>query len=101
MRESAQRGVEACLSAVGNGVGKVEPILTAQLAPVGLLLARQHYDDLQVGREVVERLESVHQHGLSANGQKLLGHVAAHAQPLTAGHYDGIVLLHRAKPLDD
>lgn len=40
---------------------------------------------------MVEALDSAHQHGFSADGEKLFGNVAAHAQSFATGYDDDIV----------
>ena len=48
-------------------------------------------DDLQIGRILAEPFYRPHQHGLPANGQKLLGDVASHPQSLSPCHNDDII----------
>ena len=58
------------------------------LAPIDIL-RRGGQDVTTVSINATEKVESAH-------GVTILADT-----PLAAGHYDGIVLLHRAKPLDD
>ena len=89
--QAVLHGVEAGAAAVGQLVADVELVLAAQLMPVALLFARQHQDDVQLFRVLAEAHQRAHQHRNAAHGQKLFGHIAAHAQALAARHNDDVV----------
>ena len=92
--ESVLYGVETCLSAIRQQILHLKMILFAEFLPIVLLRLRQHEDDLQVLRIRVEALYRPHQHGLPANGQKLLGNVRSHPQSLPPSHDDYKITIH-------
>ena len=55
------------------------------------LLSGQNEDDLQVFAIFGKAFHCVHQHGSSANRQKLLRHVATHPQALSAGYNHRVI----------
>ena len=84
--KSILHGVEACLSAVGQGICHIEMIFLAELVPIVLLGLGQYQDDLQIGIVLPESLQRPHQHRLPADGQELFGNVAPHPQALSPCH---------------
>ena len=86
--QSMLNGMEACVATIRQKVLYFEVILLTQSLPIVLLGYGQDEDDLQVCRVFAEPFDGAHQYRLAANGQELLGYVAAHAQALAASYDD-------------
>ena len=84
--------MEAGDTTIGNEVRHVKLILSAQLLPVGLMVARKHEDNLYGGVVGVKSVERAHQHGTTFHWDKLLGQLTAHTQSLTSCYNNGIFL---------
>lgn len=71
---------------------KGKRILPAQLLPKREMGLGQDQHETYRRIAAMKRFERTHQHRTPADGQKLLGKLLSHAQPLTAGHYHDTLL---------
>ena len=86
-------GMETGGTTIGNAVGHCKLILLAELLPIGLMVAREHKDNLYGMVTRVEGVERVHQHRTPSHWDKLLGQLSTHAEAFTSS-YDNGVLFH-------
>jgi hypothetical protein len=90
--------VKASGTPIGYAVRHTEVILPAQLLPIGLMVAGKHENNLYGRVAGMERVERVHQHGTSFDGDKLLGQLTAHAEALASSDDNGVVVHDKPPP---
>ena len=93
-RQAILHGVEAGSTAIGNMVRHTEVVLTAQLLPIGLMIAWEHENNLYIGVKSMEGVERAHQHGTPLDGDKLLRQFAPHTEAF-ASSYDDSIFFHK------
>ena len=86
-------GMEAGGTTIGNAMGYSKLVLSAELLPVGLMVVREHEDNLYGAITRMKGVERAHQHRTTLNRDKLLGQLTAHTEALAPG-YDNGVLIH-------
>ena len=82
--QSVGNGMEACRSAVGEGVRDVKCVFVAEVLPIVLHVFWEYQNDVHGWVERVETLNRVHEDRLAFYGQELFGNVCPHAQTFAA-----------------
>ena len=81
--------MEARITSRSRQEAPLQMMPAAQVVPVIVLPLGKHYDDVHIGKHLAEAVDGVHEHRPPVEGQKLLGYIATHTQPLASRHQYG------------
>ena len=90
-KKSVARRREAGVAPGCDSVLHIERMVTAEAVPIVVLALGKHKDDARPRHCSGKTAYGVHKHRHAAEREKLFGHVAAHAQTLSACHYYDVI----------